>query len=340
MNYAAVGPISTHFPDRVETNEELQRDNPKWDMELIASKTGIYSRHIAAPGETSSDLGVAACQKLFRDFDVDPQSIDFLLFCTQTPDYPLPTTACLMQERLGLPTNCGALDFNLGCSGYPYGLAIADGLIRTGVAKRILFVTAETYSKFIDKHDRSVRTIFGDAAAASLIVAHDQPSITGYKFGTDGSGANTLCVANHGFRDAADTIAPRNRKRWVSDLYMDGPSLITFTINEVPKLIGDILASAELSMDQLEYLLIHQATLKMLQQLQQTLGVEEQRMPIRLEHFGNTVSSTLPILIEQMRRDEKLAAETNNLLVGFGVGWSWSGCVWQDVLQPGAAPLA
>ena len=135
MKFAAIGPIAVHLPERVETNEDLQADNPKWNMDLIASKTGIHQRHIAAPGECSSDLGVQAAKKLFATHQVDPQSIDFLLFCTQTPDYPLPTTACLIQDRLGLPLHCGALDFNLGCSGFVYGLSIADGLIQSGAAK-------------------------------------------------------------------------------------------------------------------------------------------------------------------------------------------------------------
>src|SRR5688572_10837221 len=167
---------------------------PRWDMDLIYSKTGIRSRHIAAPDECASDLGVAAAEKLFREFAIDRSSIDFLLFCTQTPDYPLPTTACLMQDRLGLSTGVGALDFNLGCSGYVYGLSLAEGLIRAGAARRVLFITAETYSKYIDAADRSLRTIFGDGAAATLIDAGEQPAVTAFTFGTDGRGADTLLV--------------------------------------------------------------------------------------------------------------------------------------------------
>ncbi len=152
--YAAIGPIAVYLPEKIETNADLVADNPKWDMDLIASKTGVYNRHVAAPNECSSDMGVKAAEKLFAEFDIDPSTIDFLFFCTQTPDYPLPTTACLIQDRLGLPTHCGALDFNLGCSGYVYGLSLCDGLIRSGAAKRILFITAETYTKLIDKQDR------------------------------------------------------------------------------------------------------------------------------------------------------------------------------------------
>ena len=333
MKYAAVGPIALHFPELIETNADLQANNPRWDMDLIASKTGIHQRHIAGPDECSSDLGVAAAEKLFEEFDIDPSTIDFLLFCTQTPDYPLPTTACLIQDRLGLPTNCGALDFNLGCSGYVYGLSICDGLIRSGAAKRILFITAETYTKLIDENDRSLRTIFGDGAAATLIEAHDEPSLWGFKFGTDGKGANTLLATSNGFRKEPQ-VAPRHRRRWKSDLYMDGPALINFTVGAIPGLIDEVLESAESSMDEIGFLLLHQATFKMLNQLQQVLEVDESRVPILLENFGNTVSSTLPILIRQMRERGDMGPELKNLMVGFGVGWSWAGCLWQDVAQP------
>jgi len=333
VKYAAVGPIALHFPEHIETNAHLQANNPRWDMDLIASKTGIKQRHIAAPDECSSDLGVASAEKLFEEFDIDRSSIDFLLFCTQTPDYPLPTTACLIQDRLGLPTHCGALDFNLGCSGYVYGLSICDGLIRSGAAKRILFITAETYTKLIDENDRSLRTIFGDGAAATLIESHDQPSLSGFKFGTDGKGANTLLATQNGFRKEP-VVAPRHRRRWKSDLYMDGPALINFTVGAIPGLIDDVLAAADTKKEDIGFYLLHQATFKMLNQLQQTLEVAEEKVPILLEDFGNTVSSTLPILIKQMRDRGDMTPEMKNLLVGFGVGWSWAGCVWQDLAAP------
>lgn len=331
MKYAVVGPIATHFPERVETNEDLKRDNPKWDMDLIASKTGIYRRHIAAPDECSSDLGVAAAKKLFAEFEIDPKSIDFLLFCTQTPDYPLPTSACLIQDRLQLPTHCGALDFNLGCSGFVYGLSLADGLIRSGAAKRILFITAETYTKMIDPDDRSLRTIFGDAGAATLIDVGDSASLSAFQFGTDGTGADTLLATEKGFRNPAKAIEPRHRKRWNSDLYMDGPALINFTVEKVPALVQSVLASGGISDAQVQYYLFHQATLKMLNELQQKMAIEPSKMPILLKDVGNTVSSTLPVLIRQLRDENAIQIRRPNVLVGFGVGWSWAGCLWEDV---------
>lgn len=330
MPFAEIGPISIHFPERCETNEQLQSQFPEWDVPLIEEKTGIQSRYIAAPQETAADLAVAACEKLFAEQGVDRESIDFVLLCTQTPDYPLPTTACLLQARLGLKSSCGAIDFNLGCSGFVYGLALAEGLIQAGAARHILLVTAETYSKYIDDEDRSLRTIFGDAAAATLVTASDTRTLEAFQFGTDGTGADTLLVSDGGARAAEDAIKPRHRKRWKSRLYMDGPSLMSFTVVAVPKLIEEILELARLSMNDIDLFLLHQATHKMLAQMQARLGVGDDRLPIRLAHCGNTVSSTLPILISQLRQDGRIQPGRPNLLVGFGVGWSWAGCVWRD----------
>jgi len=333
VNYASVGPISVYLPERVETNEQLAAEFPRWDLRLIESKTGIVQRHIAGPDECASDLGVAAANKLFASYDIDPSSIDFLLFCTQTPDYPLPTTACLMQERLGLKTSCGALDFNLGCSGFVYGLAMADGFIRTGSVRRVLLITAETYSKYIHPTDRSLRTIFGDGAAATLIDASSDPSLTAFSYGTDGTGANTLLVTEGGARPKEQCHQPSSRQRWPSKLYMDGPKLIKFTVAAIPELVRDVLQKAQLTADQIDLFLFHQATRKMLEQLHERLEVEENRLPIVMEHCGNTVSSTIPILIDGLRTDGRLKCGMQNLLVGFGVGLSWAGCIWRETWQ-------
>jgi 3-oxoacyl-[acyl-carrier-protein] synthase-3 len=275
VKFACIGPIAVHLPERVETNAHLKAEYPGWDMDLIYEKTGIGSRHIAAPDECASDLAVQAAQKLFTEHDVDPQSIDFVLLCTQTPDYPLPTTACLLQSRLELRTSVGALDFNLGCSGYVYGLSLADGLIRSGAAQRVLLLTAETYSKYIHPTDRSLRTIFGDGAAATLVEAAPEPTLWAFQFGTDGTGADTLLVTQGGNRPAKDAIRPRHRQRWESALYMDGPSLINFTVVAVPQLVDNILAAANLKAADVDLFLLHQATLKMLEQLRQRMGLAE-----------------------------------------------------------------
>ena len=330
MQFAAIGPIAVHLPEKVEDNSYLGAQYPRWDMPLIYAKTGIQQRHIAGPHECASDLGVAAAERLFAEFNIDRSTIDFLLFCTQTPDYVLPTTACLMQERLGLPTSIGALDFNLGCSGFVYGLSLADGLIRAGTARRVLLITAETYSKYIDPTDRSLRTIFGDGAAATLVEASDEPSLGSFVFGTDGRGADTLLVTEGGARPRADAIQPRKRKRWPSSLYMDGPELVKFSLEVVPPLIDRVLAGARWSRDNVDMYLLHQATLFMLDHLRERLSLDREHTPEALEPYGNTVSSTIPILIRDLRRSGRLKPGKRTMLVGFGVGLSWAGCAWTE----------
>ncbi|MCM2371925.1 ketoacyl-ACP synthase III [Aporhodopirellula aestuarii] len=330
MPHAQIGPIAVHLPPRVEDNKSLQQQFPNWDLPLIEEKTGIHQRHIAAPDVTAADLAYNAATELFEREAIDPASIDFVLLCTQTPDYPLPTTACLLQDRLGLPTHCGAIDFNLGCSGYVYGLAMAEGLFQSGLAKRVLLLTAETYSKYIDDNDRSLRTIFGDAAAATLLTAGDRPSLWGFQFGSDGSGADMLIVGDGGARPTAEAIRPRHRKRWKSRLYMDGPSLIGFTVEAIPRLVDEILEANSLTDSDVHRYLMHQATWKMLEQLRLRMNVSEERLPIDLADIGNTVSCTLPILIDRIRRRGELSNKDTNMLVGFGVGLSWAGCLWRD----------
>ncbi len=333
LKYAAVGPIAVHLPETVETNEELHAEFPRWDMDLIYSKTGIAARHIAADDEFASDLAVAAAERLFAEHDIDRSSIDYLLFCTQTPDYPLPTTACLLQDRLKLPTSTGALDFNLGCSGFVYGLSLANGLICAGSCRRVLLITAETYSKYIDDSDRSLRTIFGDGAAATLIEAVDQPAMQGFSFGTDGSGANMLMLTRGGARSAENGLQPRKRHRWPSSLYMDGPGLVYFTLEMIPALVADILKKSNVCRKDIQKFIMHQPTRLMLDQLREALEVDQKTMPMVLESCGNTVSSTIPIVIQELRRRGELTPGIRTLLIGFGVGLSWAGCQWTETFD-------
>ena len=168
---AQISAIEYYFPTNVVTNEDLARDFPEWTPAKILEKTGIAERRLAAADQCSSDLAVEAAEKLFQSGACQRSEVDYLLLCTQSPDYFLPSTACLLQDRLGIPQTAGALDFNLGCSGYVYGLGLAKGLIETGQARKIVLITAETYSKFMHPSDKSVRPLFGDAAAATLISA-------------------------------------------------------------------------------------------------------------------------------------------------------------------------
>lgn len=330
MRIAKIAAIAGWLPEQRLDNHALAALYPGWTAEKILEKTGIAERRIAAPDETAADLAHAAARRLFDERGVDPASIDFLLFCTQTPDYILPTTACLLQDRLGLPTHCGALDFNLGCSGFVYGLSLAKGLIETGQAGRVLLLTADTYSKVIHPGDKSVRTLFGDGACATLIEADegDAPAIGPFVFGSDGRGARNLIVPTGGFRRARDAASAvevedgSGNVRTADDLYMNGAEIMAFTLASVPAAVEAVLAKAGIDKGEVDLFAPHQANAFMLERLRRKLGVAPERWLVELELVGNTVSSSIPLALE--RRLDAGSGARLAVLVGFGVGYSWA----------------
>ena len=335
MKAALLG-IATHFPQRRLTNEQLSAElGGDWTPQKIFAKTGIRNRFVVGEGECASDLAVAACQKLFNSGISTAEEIDFLLFCTQSPDYYLPATACTLQQRLGLPTSCGSLDFNQGCSGFVYGLALAKGLVESGSARKVLLVTAETYSKFLNPRDRSVRTIFGDGAAATLVTAvPDGAGMVGpFVLGTDGRGARSLVVPAGGMRRPSSSETALEEQdasgNWRSEdnLYMDGPAIFTFTLAAVPPAVARLLTLASLSLDQVDYFVFHQASRFMLDHLRAKLKIPPPRFAFFIEQYGNTVSSTIPIALDQARALGAISPGARVMLVGFGVGLSWAATV-------------
>ena len=335
MSFAKIKAIEYHLPEKVLTNDELSAEYPEWTVEKIEGKTGIASRRVAAPDEFSSDLAVGAARKLFTSGVVSPADIDFLLFCTQSPDYFLPTTACTLQHRLGMPITVGALDYNLGCSGYIYGLGLAKGLIESDQAKSILLLTAETYTKFIHLADKSVRTLFGDGASATWIRADEigDLSIGPFVYGSDGSGGDNLIVPAGGMRKARDSstaIEVRDQSgnvRSQDNLFMNGPEVFAFTLEKVPLAIAQLLERGGVGMEDIDLFVFHQANAFMLEQLRKKVRIPEEKYVIAIKNFGNTVSSTIPIALKQSIDDGRLKPGMRVLLTGFGVGYSWGACL-------------
>ncbi len=334
--------IACHLPDRILTNEQLQAENPDWDMTKIGAKIGIDCRHIAGETETAGDLAFAAGCKLLESCGTDRKAIDYLLFCTQSPDYFLPATACVLQHRLGLPNSCAAIDFNQGCSGYVYGLHLARALVTSGSARNVLLLTGETYSKFIHPRDRSVRVLFGDAGTASLISA-EGPGATILEacLGTDGSGAQDLIVPAGGARTPSvgrQFPAKADEQgciRSEANLFMDGQALFAFTLRRIPGLVQQTLTKNGLTCDQVRWFAFHQANAFMNEYLRNKLRISEACAPTFLKSVGNTVSNTIPLTI--LHAQEQFAPGDNVMLVGFGVGYSWGACVvkWQPIFSAG-----
>jgi 3-oxoacyl-[acyl-carrier-protein] synthase-3 len=333
MKVAAVSAIEYYLPQDVLSSEQLAREFPEWSIEKIDAKTGVFERHIAAENECSSDLAVEAATKLFRSGVCQPEQIDYILFCTQSPDYFLPSTACLIQARLGIPQSAGAFDYNLGCSGFVVGLGMAKGLIETGQAARVLLLTGETYSKFIHKRDKSVRTIFGDAAAATLVAAVEnagQPPIGPFIYGTDGSGAANLIVPTGGMRqprtaETAEVYEDESGNfRSRDNLSMNGAEIFNFTLRTIPKSVTALLDRAEIGMEAVDLFVFHQASKYMLDHLRKKMKIPEEKFLVVMGHCGNTVSSTIPIALKLAQQDGRLKSGDLLMLVGFGVGYSWA----------------
>jgi len=329
---AYINGVAYYLPERTLDNAQLEKEFPEWSVDKISRKTGIYTRHIAGEDEFSSDMGLVAINDLFDKISIDKNEIDFLLFCTQSPDYLLPTTACILQDRVGLSNSCGALDFNLGCSGYIYGLGLAKGLIESGQSKNLLLVTSETYSKFIHKKDKSNRTIFGDGASATLVTSQpDRKNFTAKigkpVYGTFGEGYNKLILKNSGIKHKCQTSSDNydNDGNFLFNddyLFMDGKEIFNFTSFKVPPLIESVLNRNETYMEDVTMHIFHQANEYMLNFVRQRCNISKDRFYISIEDVGNTVSSTIPIALSRYIDEQKPTHGNKILMSGFGVGLS------------------
>lgn len=325
---AFIKAISYYLPEKVLTNEDLVKEFPEWSVDKIANKIGVNERHVCDVNETAVDLAIKAGEKIFAEHpEISKEEIDFVILCTQSPDYFLPTSACIVQDKIGLRTNIGAFDFNLGCSGYVYGLSIAKGLIYGGIAGNVLLITSETYSKHMHPKDKGNRTIFGDAASASIISKEGFAEIGNFSLGTDGRGAENLMVKTGGMRyreSMNDLSFDENENPKSSDyLFMDGTEIFNFTMEAVPQLVNDTLLRNNLKQEEINLFVFHQANKYMMNFIRKKIKIEESKFYYCMENVGNTVSSTIPIALYEAKKQGKL--QGNILLAGFGVGYSWAG---------------
>lgn len=330
--YASIKAIEYYLPPGVLTNEELAPLFPGRSPEELAQKTGVVERRMSAPGDCSSDLGVAVARKLFENAGYSPSDFDFLLLCTQTPDYFLPATACLVQARLGLPTSAGAFDFNLGCSGYIYGLGLAKALVENGQARRLLLITADTVGRLANPIDRATRVLFGDAATATVIEASAESMELGpFLYGTDGSGAENLITYEGAFRyfasqdtngsNGANGASGKHNGRPL--VRMNGSKIVEFSVATVPPLLQELFRRADVTMPEIDLFVFHQASNYILEMLRSTLRIPQEKYYISMSHSGNTAASTIPIALRNAYEEGRLAPGNKVVLVGFGVGLSW-----------------
>ena len=320
--------IEYHLPEKILTNQDLLKENPSWDIDGLLPKTGIHKRHIAADGETAFDLGVKACRKIFDQKLVSTSDIDAVIFCTQSPDYIFPGNAFLLHNQLNLSEHALAFDINLACSGYVYGLSIAKAFLNTYPIKNLLFVTADTYSKYIHPKDKSVRLLFGDGAAATIL----KPSPNGIidiKLGTFGKGYEHFMIPAGGCRipkghQTKELITDKSgNSRTMEHIAMEGFALVSLARGKVMTHIREVLAANRLTVKDIDLFIFHQASQLVLDSIQKALEVPDEKFFNNLANIGNTVSSSLPIALKDAWDKKRVKSGDKILLCGFGVGFSW-----------------
>jgi 3-oxoacyl-[acyl-carrier-protein] synthase-3 len=334
-NKAYISGVAYYLPDKLLTNEDINSLHPEWSADKISSKTGIYARHISQENEFASDLGVKAALELFKKNDDYKKKIDYLIFCTQSPDYLIPTTACILQDRLELKNDIGAIDINMGCSGFIYGLSYAKGLINSKQSSNVLLIMAETYSKHINPLDKNNKTIFGDGASAILITSENESNtdsnlhgaIKDFVFYTNGSGFDKLIVKTSGMRfhnlETSNNFDEEgNYLSNEENLYMDGRAIFEFTTYNVPTIINNVLIKNNITLEEIDLFIFHQANEFMMQFIRKRCHIPEDKFFVFIKNCANTVSSTIPIALNAAIEQNRIKKGNKVLLIGFGVGLS------------------
>lgn len=308
--------IGTYLPSKVLSNNDLEYLG--WSAKKIFAKTGIKQRHIIQDNETALDLAYKACEDLFSKYKIDKNEVDYILYCTQSPDYNLPNNVSILHKRLNLLNDIPTLEYNQGCSGYIYGLSLAKALINSNLATKVLLVTADTYTKYIDNQDRANKTIFGDGATTTFLTKDEIKKFGEFIFGTDGKGSCNLCVNNSGLSKEKLT-----QEGFENKLFMNGSEIFNFSLETVPDSIEKVLKKNNLNFEEIDYFLFHQANDFMLEHLREKLNIPKEKFPKFIENSGNTVSSTIPFLINDLNEKNILKRGNKLLIIGFGVGYSW-----------------
>jgi 3-oxoacyl-[acyl-carrier-protein] synthase-3 len=323
---ARVAGVVACVPTRKVGNEEFVPVFGEEGVSEVTKVVGVKERRWAAPHQTTADLCCASAERLLADLAWDRKTISALIFVSQTPEFRLPATACELQHRLGIGSGCAAFDVNLGCSGYTYGLWLSMTLAAQQSGGRVLLLVGDTISKIVDFTDRATATVFGDAGSATAVEADPSAPEAFFVFGTDGGGSRRLIVADGAYRVAAalpESFGNRDRTR----LFMDGPEIFNFTLKVVPSCVREVCDFSGVCSDEVDYFLLHQANAFMLRHLSKKMKLDSAKVPINIDQFGNVSSASIPLLIASTVRDGVLERDTQMLLAGFGVGFSWCAAV-------------
>ena len=320
--------IEYYLPENIVTNADLQKENPDWNLEKITEKSGVYQRHIAGKNETAYDLSIKACDKLFQTNDKN--NIDGIIYCTQSPDYIMPSNSFLLHKHFGLKDEIFAYDFNHACTGYIYCLAMANAFVKAGMSREILLVNADTYSKYINPKDRSTRVLFGDGAAATIVKESGRKrGIIDIDLGSSGSGYNKFWIPAGGLRLPKSDITSveieddRANIRTQNDIEMDGFGVWSFINSVAPKQVNRLLKRNNLEQTNIDQFVFHQASKMTLESIRRIMKLNEEQVFINIHNIGNTVSASMPIALKDAIDQSKIENGSTLILSGFGVGLSY-----------------
>lgn len=324
--YSLVDTISLYFPKETLDNKKLSNLFDV-DEQKILRATGIKNRYISSKEELASDMAFRVVESFFEEYSIDRLTIDCLIFCSECYDYIAPTSSCILQDRLSLNKNTACIDMPYGCSGYVYGLAMAKSFVNTGIAKNVLFVTADTSTKTISPTDLELRSIFSDAASVTLINVENYNTIGEFVFGTDGGGCESIYISRSAFKKPIDSPFLEKENLSNGKMVMNGLEIFNFGLRVVPKLVDDTLLKNNLKFEDIDLFIFHQPSLFLLQTLRKKINIPESKFFINIESHGNTVSTTIPLALKEAKQQGKLNKGMTVLLIGFGIGFSWAGTV-------------
>jgi 3-oxoacyl-[acyl-carrier-protein] synthase III len=313
MTYSRIVGTGSYLPKQVVTNADFAKRGLDTNDAWIRERTGIAQRHIAEKEQTSSDLALAACRNALQAADLQPGDIDLIVVATSTPDYVFPSTACLLQAKLGIKGGA-AFDVQAVCSGFVYGLATADAFIRSGANKKALVVGAEVFSRILDWSDRTTCVLFGDGAGAVVLTSSDKPGIHASVLRADGSHAGILNVAGN-VSGGAIVGTPF--------LKMDGQAVFKFAVRVLEESARETVEAAHMKLEDVDWLIPHQANVRILEATAKRLGLPRERLVVTVDHHGNTSAASIPLALDEFVRAGKIRSGQRVLLQGVGGGFTW-----------------
>lgn len=324
--YSKIAGTGSYLPPNKVSNQELAdrlaQKGIETSDEWIVSRSGISSRHYADPGMQASDMGVLAAQQALAAAGLQPEDIDLIIMATSTPDFigGFPSTACVVQNKLGIKNGAAAMDIQAVCSGFVYALTVADSLIKSGAHKHVLLIGAEVFSRILNFEDRTTCVLFGDGAGAVVLSASEQPGVLSTKLHADGSHGDILCVPGHVENGAVQGNAY---------LHMDGQAVFKLAVNVLEKVANEALELAGLEAEQIDWLIPHQANIRIMQGTAKKMRMPLDKLIVTVDQHGNTSAASIPLALDQAVRDGRVKSGHKVLLEGVGGGFTWGAAIVQ-----------